>query len=97
MKFFCKSIVGKQIGFVNIRVDLRRDLWDILSKLPATAVALWTEAEQANYTEQDIIENLTDRRLLFAVPDGYRSRFAETVRLLFLLRQRFSNDDLITI
>ncbi|MBK8989776.1 MAG: DEAD/DEAH box helicase [Chloroflexi bacterium] len=80
-------------GFVNIRVDLRRDLLDMLSKLPATAVALWNKAQQTNYTEQDIIENLIERRLLFEVPDGYRSRFAETVRLLFLLRQRFSNDD----
>lgn len=80
-------------GFVNIRVDLRRDLFDLLSKLPATAVALWNNARQANYTEQDIVENLIERRLLFEVPDGYRSRFAETVRLLFLLRQRFSNDD----
>lgn len=80
-------------GFVNIHVDLRRDLLGLLSKLPATAVTLWAKAQQANYIEQDIIQNLIDRRLLFEVPDGYRSRFAETVRLLFLLRQRFSNDD----
>lgn len=80
-------------GFVNIHVDLRRDLFGLLSKLPAPAVSLWVEAQQVNYTEQDIIENLIDRRLLFEVPNGYRSRFAETVRLLFLLRQRFSTDD----
>ncbi len=80
-------------GFVNIHVDLHRNLLDLLNKLPETAVVLWGKAQQAHYTEQDIIDNLTERRLLFALPDGYRSRFAETVRLLFLLRQRFSNDD----
>jgi len=80
-------------GFVNNRVDLRRNLLGLFSKLPSTAITLWNKAQQANYTEQDIIDNLIARRLLFEVPDGYRSRFAETVRLLFLLRQRFSNDD----
>jgi len=80
-------------GFVNIHVDLHRDLLGMMRKLPATTVALWNKAQQANYTEQDIIENLIERRLLFEVPDGYCSRFAETTRLLFLLRQRFSDKD----
>lgn len=80
-------------GFVNIHIDLRREISTILNNLPATASSMWSEALKGNYTEQDIIQNLMDRRLLFEVPKGHRSRFAETVRLLFLLRQRFSDKD----
>jgi superfamily II DNA or RNA helicase len=80
-------------GFVNIHIDLRREIFDILDELPSEASDLWVNAQKTGQTEWDIIQNLIDRRLLFEVPNGYRTRFAETVRLLFLLRQRFSNDD----
>lgn len=80
-------------GFVNTHIDLRLEIFDILDNLPPEASIIWRNAQQAGQREDDIIQNLTDRRLLFEVPEGYRSRFAETIRLLFLLRQRFSNDD----
>lgn len=39
------------------------------------------------------IDNLAESNLLARVGDRYRTRFAETVRLLGRLRQRFSTDD----
>ncbi|MCB9437723.1 MAG: DEAD/DEAH box helicase [Anaerolineales bacterium] len=45
-------------------------------------------------TYVDIIRNLEDRKLIFNNGKGiYRSRFAETIRLMYLLRQRFSDED----
>ncbi|MBC8549883.1 MAG: DEAD/DEAH box helicase, partial [Candidatus Brocadiales bacterium] len=45
-------------------------------------------------TADQVIANLVERKLIFDNGQGiYRSRFAETVRLLYLLRQRFSDDD----
>ncbi len=43
---------------------------------------------------EDVIQNLENRKLIFNNGKGlFRSRFAETVRLMYLLRQRFSDDD----
>lgn len=39
------------------------------------------------------VDNLAQANILVRTDTGYRSRFAETVRLLGRLRQRFSNDD----
>lgn len=45
-------------------------------------------------SEKDVISNLVDRKLIFNNGKGlYRTRFGETVRLMYLLRQRFSEDD----
>ncbi|MCX6042679.1 MAG: protein DpdJ, partial [Caldilinea sp.] len=52
------------------------------------------EAQQAGVTGKQILDNLEQRKLVFrGGGQRYRTRFADTVRALFLLRQRFSVDD----
>lgn len=81
-------------GFVAIRRDLETDLPHILQDLPPLARELWIAAEQNGVTAVDVLENLRERRLIFQEQEGfYRTRFAEAIRLLYLLRQRFSHDD----
>jgi hypothetical protein len=54
--------------------------------------SLWEEL-QGEVTTGDIVRNLSDRKLIF-VRDGHgRTRFAETIRLLYTLKQRFSQAD----
>lgn len=86
-------------GFVSGRLDLRSLLPDLLNRLPEQAQEMRAEFEQQGtpVTADAILQNLADRRLLFRLEDNrYRSRFAETVRLLYLLRQRFSEKDWAT-
>lgn len=81
-------------GFTAVQSDLNRDLPGLLEGLPTAARALWQEAQNDGKTIQDILENLTERQLLFSgQADRYRSRFAEAIRLLSHLRQRFSHED----
>jgi hypothetical protein len=81
-------------GFVDVRSNLDTELPNILQGLHPFARALWDEAEQMGISPSDILKNLRERRLIFQGQDGlYRTRFAEAVRLLYLLRQRFSHDD----
>ncbi|WHY58648.1 protein DpdJ [Peribacillus simplex] len=54
---------------------------------------LWSKLEDQGIRSSDIIKNLVDRKLLFKGKTGYRSRYAETVRLLYLLKQRFKFTD----
>ncbi|WP_312474698.1 protein DpdJ [Neobacillus sp.] len=54
---------------------------------------LWFKLKEQCFTSIDIIQNLVDRKLLFKGKAGYRSRYAETVRLLYLLKQRFKFTD----
>src|SRR5437879_3386581 len=46
-----------------------------------------------DFQPEHILENLITRKLIFKSERFYRSRFAETIRLLSLLRQRFSPYD----
>lgn len=81
-------------GFVDLHTDLRYLLPDMLDRLPGSALALWQEAQDTGTTERDILKHLKERKLLFNTPQGgYRTRFAEAVRLFFMLRQRFSHED----
>jgi DEAD/DEAH box helicase/Helicase conserved C-terminal domain len=84
-------------GFIDILSDLQTQLPTMLAKLPSPGRELWLTAQQRGITHNDILRNLIDRRLLFPAKSPgrvlYRSRFAEAIRLLFLLRQRFSRDD----
>jgi hypothetical protein len=84
-------------GFVNVRSPLEETLPDMLETLVEPGASLWHEAQEWEISPGDILKNLLDRQLLFrASLHGqyyYRSRFAETIRLLALLRQRFSYDD----
>jgi hypothetical protein len=84
-------------GFVDVRSPLKAMLPDLLANLSIKGNSLWSELQNAGVEPEDILENLEDRKLIFPSNNShkefYRSRFAETIRLLFLLRQRFSAED----
>lgn len=84
-------------GFINVTlsyIDLCRIIEDGVVYLSEDTKTLWNELCQAGHDSTHILENLLSRKLLFLVgEDKYRTRFAETVRLLHLLRQRFSVND----
>jgi ATP-dependent helicase YprA (DUF1998 family) len=87
-------------GFINGTQrldDLDARLPDLLKRLQDDSpelAALWVEAQQAGVAGKQILDNLEQRKLIFrGGGQRYRTRFAETVRALFLLRQRFSVDD----
>jgi predicted RNA-binding Zn-ribbon protein involved in translation (DUF1610 family) len=81
-------------GFVEVENDLDRRMTTILNKLPPRFLDIWLEAQEQGRTFEDILQNLLDRRLIFRNSDGlYRTRYAETIRLLALLRQRFDYND----
>jgi len=66
---------------------------------PATQLLeeLWEQRCQSEGEEQgvqSIANNLRDRKLLFIDKEGMgRTRFAETIRLIYLLKQRFNLND----
>src|SRR5262245_11299892 len=67
------------------------------SEAELTAIARDAATEQEQFeTPERVLELLRRRRLLFALPgetDRYRTRFAETVRLLARLRQYFRPEE----
>lgn len=80
-------------GFINTSITPDHlDLEFIERRLPARFKPIWSKWKDQLSIEL-FIKNLVDRKLLFEGKDGYRSRFAEGVRLLYLLRQRFGDDD----
>ena len=84
-------------GFVNVRSPLEETISPLLDTLDEPGATLWQGAQELGVSPDDILNNLLNRKMLFkASLHGqyyYRSRFAETIRLLALLRQRFSHDD----
>jgi len=87
-------------GFINgtqTLDDLDLRLPNLLLRLQndsSELAALWVRAQQAGVTGRQILNNLERRRLIFhGGGQRYRTRFAETIRALFLLRQRFAPDD----
>jgi hypothetical protein len=84
-------------GFFDVRSDLKTHLETIVKRLPPPGLDLWDKAQQSGVSTDDILENLVARKLVFILrgvgKELYRTRFAETIRLLYLLRQRFSFND----
>ncbi len=80
-------------GFVEVRSSLAETLPDLVKALSGVGQHLWAEAQQWDVQPEHILENLTTRKLIFKSGQFYRSRFAEAMRLLSLLRQRFSPND----
>lgn len=84
-------------GFFDVRSDLQTYMGDFVKRLPKYSQGRWHKAQQDGITPDDILENLIQRKLVFKLNVGgnvfYRTRFAETLRLLSLLRQRFSFAD----
>jgi hypothetical protein len=84
-------------GFVSGSLDLRAALPDILDGLTGETKTLWLEAQQEGITADAVLKNINVRKLAVRLSNGnYRSRFAETIRLTYLLRQRFSEEDWLT-
>jgi hypothetical protein len=84
-------------GFVDLRSSLQTSLPEMVDHLSEKGRILWEEAQRYDVTFDDVLSNLRERKLIFRATikgqEFYRSRFAETIRLLSLLRQRFSYDD----
>ena len=80
-------------GFMDVRSDLRADLASLLDTLPEHAREAWGTAKALGASVDAVLTNLCERKLLFESRGAYRTRFAETIRLLYLLRQRFTGDD----
>lgn len=83
-------------GFVDVKSPLNVMLPDLLAHLSSKGNDLWSELQNFGVEPKAIVDNLEDRKLIFpsnSQREFYRSRFAETIRLLFLLRQRFSAED----
>ncbi|WP_129727940.1 protein DpdJ [Ectobacillus funiculus] len=85
-------------GFIGGGIDAEEEIRSLL-RHPSTSF-LEDLIKKLEVTEDDtiaILNNLLDRKLLFRLKANnkplYRSRFAETIRMLYLLKQRFSFDD----
>jgi len=81
-------------GFIKVLYNAEEKIKLILNN-PQTPVLneLWEDIKEEGYNIETIIDNLLDRKLLFKGKDGYRSRYAETYRLLYQMKQRFSYSD----
>jgi hypothetical protein len=89
-------------GFINgaqVLDNLEAQLPELLRPLATNSPELadiWLRAQIENVTGVTILDNLMRRKLIFRSGNRYRTRFAETIRSLYLLRQRFSFDDWLT-
>ncbi len=83
-------------GIVGGYLNADQEIYDILANAATPKLGrLWTELQRQGFQATDILKSLLERKLLFESKKGlgYRTRYAETVRLLYLLKQRFSNAD----
>lgn len=81
-------------GFIGGALDARGEIASVLSSPPTSKIDELAQdyINDPNMADQ-ILQNLIDRKLLFSVAEGYRSRYAETIRLMQLLKQRFNFKD----
>ncbi|WP_149847128.1 protein DpdJ [Paenibacillus sp. 37] len=82
-------------GFIGGSIDAYDILEPLIEQPPSKVISqLIDELAIDTSTIPVIIENLTERKLMFPVsPDRFRTRYAEAFRLLLLLKQRFSTKD----
>ncbi|MBQ4899855.1 DEAD/DEAH box helicase [Paenibacillus sp. Marseille-P2973] len=79
-------------GFIGGAINAPEEIKAILDAPPTTTLSEFLQATPVS--PEAIIKNLEDRKLLFQlVGSRYRTRYAETIRLLYLLKQRFSPQD----
>jgi len=84
-------------GFTEVEMELEEQLPILLEKLSSRWQEMWEMWQDDGKDVMNILDNLLERRLLFKISESrYRSRFAETTRLLLLLRQRFDYSDWAT-
>ncbi|WP_286886748.1 protein DpdJ [Aneurinibacillus sp. UBA3580] len=82
-------------GIIGGSMDAEREIAALLFSPPTSRLQELLELPDLKGVDARLfVENLVERKLLFRLANGqYRSRYAETVRLLYLLKQRFSFDD----
>lgn len=81
-------------GFIPVANKLDQQFQELISRLSVPGQALWVQAQEEGISAVDVFRNLVERKLLFKnKEEAYRSRFTEAIRLLALLRQRFSDED----
>lgn len=82
-------------GIIGGSVDAEQEIFNMLRQPPTQLIQ--NLLEQHGLSEKKtslVIQNLMDRKLIFPLSNGqYRSRYSETVRLLYLLKQRFNFED----
>lgn len=86
-------------GFYNIRQSAPEIESALATEAPPELREAWEALADEGETISGLLQRLERAGLLFAVPgtrDGYRSRFAEGVRLTANLRQRFGDNDWAT-
>lgn len=74
-------------GFMRVQSNLMESIPKMCTKLSPLGQSLWEDSLAAGFAIEDILSSLARRKLVFESKGLYRSRFAEAVRLLFLLRQ----------
>jgi hypothetical protein len=81
-------------GLLGGFFDASAEVMNILQTPPTSLLQeLWEELAEQGISGDDIVKNLEERKLIFKSKKGYRSRYAETIRLLYLLKQRFKSED----
>lgn len=79
-------------GVIGGTIDAPAEIESLIMAPPT--LTLRDSLETTFTTTDDIIRNLVDRMLLFQIEGNrYRTRYAETIRLLYLLKQRFDVKD----
>jgi hypothetical protein len=83
-------------GFIGGSIDAGEEVRTLLRQPPTSYIEELVET--LGLTESDamsVVNNLVDRKLLFQLNAKhlYRSRYADTIRLLYLLKQRFKHED----
>ncbi|HWO98996.1 MAG TPA: protein DpdJ [Bacillus sp. (in: firmicutes)] len=81
-------------GMIGGNVDAEQEIIRMLRQPPTRLLEDLIKQNELGEKEASILlQNLIDRKLLLPLNDGFRSRYAETVRLLYLLKQRFKFKD----
>lgn len=81
-------------GFIGGTVDAEAEIREILTSPPTPVLeSVLKDIVLDEAFVAMMVKNLKERRLLFPIGGRYRSRYAETIRLLILLKQRFKFTD----
>lgn len=81
-------------GFIGGTFNGLDEIQSIINNPPTPIIKdLWEALKLTGVTAEDILKKLEDENLIIGRGHIYRSRFAETIRLLYLLKQRFKLND----
>ncbi|MGF6950198.1 hypothetical protein QF028_002703 [Neobacillus sp. B4I6] len=83
-------------GFIGGGIDVEEEVRTLLRQPPTSFLEELIAKHELNEDNAiSIVKNLEARKLIFQLNPKhlYRSRFAETIRMLYLLKQRFTFED----